>query len=326
VAFFAALFSAVPALGQEGRQDAVSLIPRLVYVGDPARLVMELGPGFSGIPGEVIDDPLLLPAARDLVISRVELENRQGRVRLLVDFTAYAPGRRELPPIRVGALVFSTLEVQIASILDAETAGDRRAGAAGSNRVLSPPAPPLTAPGTMAVIYGAVVTLILLMGGIAAGRRSAPLIRRRLEQRRRRKRFRALERLLRQLAETLDGGGGTREVLERLNREFRVFLVFLTGAACLTMVPGEFEALPDPGGTADDGFGGPWLCRFFRRADTLRFRGGEAAVAEAAELLEETRRFLAAVALRENAALRDGDTGRDGGPEAGKTPTEGGAA
>jgi hypothetical protein len=305
-AIFAVLLAAVlpPLFCQEAGQKTgssgaasfgrVDLIPRLVYVGDPARLVVELGSAV--FPGELIEDPLLLPAARDLVISRVELETRQGRSRLLVDFTAYAPGRLEFPPIRVGPLVFSALEAEIASILDGE--------AAGSGRVLSPPAPPLTAPGTMFFIYGSFAALILLAGGIAAARRSAPLIRRRLELRRRRRRFRALEKLFHRLAENLEEGRGSLEILEQLNREFRTFLAFISGKNCMTMVPAEFESLPDgaipvapPGESTVDaegstGFGGPWLRDFFRRTDTLRFRGGEAEAGETAEVLQAARGYL----------------------------------
>jgi hypothetical protein len=287
-----ALIRAGTAFTQDTPQGPASLIPHLVYVGDPARLVLDLGPDTSSGPGEVLDDPRILPAARNLVISRVELERRQGRSRLLVDFTAYAPGLLEFPPLRLGGRDFSGLRVNIASILDA--------GGPGDNRVLSPPAPPLAPPGAMTLIYGFALGLLLFLALITAGRRGLPLLRRLRERRLRRRKIRIMGRLIRQLTETLREGGAALPLLERLNLEFRLFLTFITGENCLNMVPGDFEPLPE----------GPQLCRFFRRADNLRFRGGGpaatgTAVTEAvviAELLEEARLFLEAAAREDSAA------------------------
>ncbi|MDR1909038.1 MAG: hypothetical protein LBQ35_03905 [Spirochaetaceae bacterium] len=301
-----ALIRAGPAFTQDAPPGSLSLIPHLVYVGDPARLVLDLGPDPSSGPGEVIDDPRLLPAARNLVISRVELERRQGRSRLIVDFRAYAPGLLEFPPLRLGTRDFSGLRANIASILDAGGSD------AGDNRVLSPPAPPLAPPGAMTLIYGFALGLLLLVALIVAGRRSLPLLRRLRERRLRRRKIRGMGRLIRQLTEALREGGAALPLLERLNREFRLFLTFISGENCLNMVPGDFEPLPE----------GPQLCRFFRRADNLRFRGGdpaatEAAVTEAvvtAELLEEARLFLEAAAREEPATREEAPPGES--PEA----------
>jgi hypothetical protein len=296
-----ALFFAAGVWAEEGR--TVTVIPRLVYVGDGARLIMDLDPRFAEIRGMVIDDTRLLPATEAVTVSRVELENRQGRSRLLVDFIAWAPGRHEIPPIRIGALVFPGLEVEIASILDTETAraGALPAGTTGNNRVLSPPAEPLAAPGTMLLVYAAVALIVLGIMLAAAGRKNFPLLRRWFLAWRRRRAFRRMETLFRRLGETLEqDAGGT---LEQMNRELRRFLTFLTGENCAAMVPGEFTRLP---GTDDD-FGGPWLCRFFRRADALRFRGGDIPRGEAADVLEAARLFLASSPLRgENSPPREG--------------------
>jgi hypothetical protein len=90
---FAALvdFTAASALfAQDGSrpQDLYYLLPQTVYVGDAARLVLPLGTTFSGVGGAVLDRPEQLPPGGDLVISRVEIENRGGQARLLVDLTA----------------------------------------------------------------------------------------------------------------------------------------------------------------------------------------------------------------------------------------------
>ncbi|GHT78770.1 hypothetical protein FACS1894130_05960 [Spirochaetia bacterium] len=289
------------------RPDAAYLIPQTVFVGDGGRLVFPLGSAFSGVKGEVLDDPDLLPKARDIVISRVELENsksaRTGKPdtpRLLVDFTAYTPGFIELPPIKIAGFTFTGLEVGIASILEAE----------GNSRVLSPPAPPLAVPGTMGMIYGTVFGIIvLILGSLFFGTRGLPMLRRYGKRQRRRRMIRSIGKLLKQLRGAVSGTNvpGTEETaaaLDRLNGELRLFLESLTGEACRTMVPEEFLTLPPLDGPGSEGsearspdslgaqYGGAFFCDVFLRCDAMRFSGRPPERGELAALLDAVQGFV----------------------------------
>jgi hypothetical protein len=234
-------------------------IPQTIFVGDKGRLALPLGSIFAGLEPRVIQGPLL-PRSKDLVIHRVELEKRGGAATLLVDFQGYVPGRITLPPIEIATHTFSGLEVTISSILSVEQRG----------MVLSGPAEPLAAPGTAALIYGAILGIILLLLALTLGSLWG---RTRLgdfaERLRRRRVIRAMGRTLNGLRAAPPGGEAA--ILETLSRDFRVFLGMLTGINCRAMVPSEFLALHGPvsGGalwpeTAAD---------LFSRCDALRFSG-----------------------------------------------------
>ncbi|GHV88277.1 hypothetical protein AGMMS50267_06370 [Spirochaetia bacterium] len=305
------LFSVPGGFAQENNAmpDTAYLIPQTVFVGDGGRLVLPLGSGFAEVEGEVLDDPDMLPRARDIVISRIELENRgqmartgKAEPRLLIDFIAYTPGFIELPPIKIAGFTFTELQVGIASILEAE----------GNSRVLSPPAPPLAVPGTMEMIYGAVFgIIILILGGIFFGIRGVPVLRRYGIRRRRRRMIRSMLRLLKQLRDAVPvpgipgadvaGAEQTAAALDRLNGEFRRFLEFITGEACTVMVPQEFLTLPPPGlpvaEGSDDQYGGPFLCAVFLRCDTLRFGSRQPKREQLTALLDDVEGFVNAAAL-----------------------------
>jgi hypothetical protein len=269
------------------------LLPRTVYVGDPGRLVLPLDAAFSGIGGVVLDRPEQLPPAGDLVISRVEIENRGGQARLLVDFTAYVPGAAAFPPIKAGSFVFSGLRADIASILDA--------GPPENSRVLSPYAPPVPAPGTMGIIYASALGIAaLILGGAALGIWGLPWLSRYRRFLKRRQMIRGLLRELRQLRALIAGdalAGGP--VLDRLNGELRRFLEIFIHCPCASMVPGEFLSLGGPGGEY-----GPFLGGLFGRCDRLRF-GGIQAGGEVLAILDEVQGF-AETCEKEEAAKASG--------------------
>ncbi|MDR2053394.1 MAG: hypothetical protein LBP80_08265 [Treponema sp.] len=276
-----AAVSAVFARDASEPRDPYYLLPQTVYVGDTGRLALPLGTAFSGAGNVVLDRPEQLPpGGGDLVISRVEIENRGGRARLLVDFTAYVPGTVAFPPIKIGSFVFPDLEVNIASILDA--------GSPENSRVLSPYAPPVPVPGTMELIYTFVLGIVvLIMGSAALGIWGLPWFFRRRRLLERRRMIRGLSRTVRQLRAALAGdslAGG--EVLDRLNGELRRFLEFFTGRPCVSMTPGEFLSLAGPGGEY-----GPFLSGLFGRCDRLRFDGGQAGSGEVLTILDEVLGF-----------------------------------
>jgi hypothetical protein len=248
----------------------------------------------------VLEDPALLPQLRDLTITRVELETREETPRLLVDFVAFVPGTIELPPLEIASLRFEGLRVHIASILEAE----------GNSRVLSGPAAALAAPGTAALIYGAVfgflaAALLLVYGGI----RGIPGLKRRLRLFRRRRVIRSMDRVLRQLRNRLLKAppGGEEEVLTRLSGEFRVFLGFFLGMNCRSMTAGEFRSLlpGEPGSPLS----GLFLCDLLRRCDAQRFSGEAPSPEAAISLLDGAGAFTAALDRAERAGAIPGAAG-----------------
>jgi hypothetical protein len=252
-------------------------IPQTIFVGDQGRLAVPLGSAYAALEPTVIQEPHL-PRSRDLVISRVELELRSGSATLLVDFQAYVPGVVTFPPIEIASHTFTGLEAAVSSILSVERQG----------MVLSAPAEPLAAPGTAALIYGAILGILLLLLALTLGSVWGRTRLRDLAGRlKRRRAFRALGRTFKHLRAAPPGAD--LAIPETLSRDFRVLLGVLTGINCRAMVPGEFLALDGP-----DSAAAPRpeiLADLFRRCDELRF-SGEALERDAAlALLEEFKTF-----------------------------------
>jgi hypothetical protein len=246
-------------------------VPPRIFVGDPGRLI--LGPGFKDIPPFIIDDPRRLPQGPDVTLHRLELERRRGEERLLIDFTAFAPGQVELPPISLPQLPGVTLEgyrVTVASVLgNANPLNPRGAvpspvfpgpQAGEGILVLSNPAPPLAVPGTALLIYGTssliVLVLLLILGGGIWGR---PYLEGLLKIHRRRRLVRLMGAVGKRLREQIPQGeipqGACQEILRELSTEFRAFLGYfydqdrpgpfaLRGRDCRAMTAAEFASLP----------------------------------------------------------------------------------
>ncbi|MDR3247416.1 MAG: hypothetical protein LBT39_01405, partial [Treponema sp.] len=216
-----------------------------LYVGDLGHVEVNLGAEFQGVLPFVIEDPRLLPQETDVKIRRVKFDRlRGGRDRLLIDFTAFAPGQLELPQIDLPQLPGFTLEgcrVNIVSML----------GGADSLLILSNPASPLAVPGTALIIYGTstliVLILLFIMGMGLWGR---PYLEGLLEAHRRRR----LIRLMRNIGKRLWGkipsgnvaGSSARcqEILRDLSAEFRSFLGYFFNCDCRAMTAAEFLLLP----------------------------------------------------------------------------------
>ncbi|MDR2258741.1 MAG: hypothetical protein LBE14_06295 [Treponema sp.] len=275
------------------------LIPQTVYVGDRATLVVPL----DNIPENELVFTGEPPALPDMVIHRVELERRGDGGRLLIDFTAYAPGILEVPPFEIGGIPFEGLRIEIASILG----GDEAAQALSAQRffapVLSRPAPPLAVPGTGMVVYGTLSALILgllvFLWALVFGPR---YFERRLRIWKRRRLIGSLagleKRLRRKLIRESPGGKNFRGLLNVLAAEFRIFLALFTGENCRAMTAGELSRLPPLGTPAAEGgffLTGAFLGGFFRRCDDLRFCGAEAPKHELLDLLEELKKFTGAL-------------------------------
>lgn len=273
--------------------DTPYLIPQTLFVGDPGRLVVPLGPASRDFQPFIVEKALLkaLNEQKDLVIQRIELENRGGQARLLIDFVAYAPGFLTLPDLPIPdlqsrGLSTAGLQVWIASLLTQESL------------VLSEPLPPLVIPGTILLIYGSTAGILgILLGGIGFrvwGRDNLQDMRERF---RRRRLIRAMKRLLRNLRKALqDERPG--EILCRLSGEFRHYLSLFTGMPCQAMDAGELKTLPPlllPEPERPEAvtriLSGIFLCGIFRRCDALRFSGTPINQQELLKILEELQGF-----------------------------------
>ena len=267
------------------------LVPQTVYVGDRAVLTLPLTAPL--VMGDITLDSRALAflSSPELDIHRVVLENRPPGSRLVIEFTAFAPGLLELPPIEIGGQSFSGINVEISSILDGSDA-----------TVLSSPLPPLSIPGTSFFIYGTITGLILLLllvllmvfwGRLNFSKIAARWKRLRL--------IAAMAKIEKRLAKILDSGDKWA-ILDKLSTEFRIFLSLFTGENCRAMTAGEFGRLPFPESFAGmpPEWGSGFLKRFFMRCDDFRFGGGKITSADIAPLLTELRQFLDAL----NSAVR----------------------
>ncbi|MDR2746662.1 MAG: hypothetical protein LBB77_04365 [Treponema sp.] len=300
---FLALFLAGGALSraqEEGGPEAVQ-IPRQLFVGDRGRLTLNLGPGFTEAASFSVAEPRLLPQSPELRLHRLEFDARRGQ--LLIDFTAFAPGELELPPVKIPQLPGFSLEglrVSVASVLAPE-ASSRNGGVL----VLSGPEAPLAAPGTALLIYGSsslmILILLLVLGMGIWGR---PFLERLVEFRRRRRLIRLMGNIGADLREKVPQGS-YQQILGKLSVEFRAFLGYFfdreSGLDCRAMTAEEFKALPPLFSPVEEEKVRPVspasLENFFRRLDRLRFSGETASGGEISALLDQVEGILRAMEL-----------------------------
>jgi hypothetical protein len=291
VLFLFLVFAGAP--GRGAAQEAY-LIPRTIFVGDRGRLVVPLGQAFTAAEAFVRSAPGELPESADLTITRIEMENRNGSPRLIIDFIPYAPGILPLPALEIPVPGGKTLELSGLSAAVASILAPREAA-------LSAPAPPLSAPGTGLIIYGTSAGILLLLflsiGLSVWGRRNFASF---WERFRRRRLLRTMTRFLRRIdAESLSGKTGSpAESLSLLSGQFREFLSLFTGTDCRPLTAGEFSSLP---------FYPDFLCPFFRRCDRLRFSGGGIDRRDLQAALEEIRSFIDILARAEAESLPAGE-------------------
>jgi hypothetical protein len=288
------LFLLLTLAGTRGNAQDAYLVPQTIFVGDKGRLVVPLGQAFMAAEAFVRSASGELPETADLAITRIEMENRNGSPRLLIDFIPYAPGVLALPALKIPVpggepLELSGLKVTAASIL------------APGETALSPPASPLPAPGTGLIIYGTaagiLIVLFLSLGLSVWGRRNFAFFWARFKRRRL---LRIMARFLRRL-DAESRAGKTKspgEYLSMLSGQFREFLSLFTGTDCRPLTAGEFLTLS---------FYGDFLCAFFRRCDRLRFSGNGIERRDLAAELEEVRSFIGILVQAEAERPRTGE-------------------
>jgi len=250
------------------------LIPQTVYVGDTATLVLTL-PGAAHDTADIVltNQSLNFLHHENIDFHRIVLERRISGSRLLIEFTAFAPGLLELPVIEIDGERFAGLTVNINSLLST-----------GSGYVLSGPASSLVMPGTALMLYGTMAGFALLLllviwfifrGHCYVQKWAAMWKQWRL--------FASVRKMEKRLHKALLKGENKRVILDRISDEFRVFLSFLTGVNCKAMTAREFENFAE--------YNPVFLKDFFRKCDTLRFCGAEVNSDDVLHLLADLHNF-----------------------------------
>jgi len=259
----------------DAQNSGAYLIPRTVYVGDPAVLVLPLPGSVHDMIDIVLSEQTLAVLSNDYIdFHRIVLEQRITGSRLLIEFSAFVPGIVEFPMISIGNNNFSGLFANIGSIINST----------GSGYVLSKPASSLAMPGTAFIIYmimtGFVLLFLFVLWFIFKGHIYIKILAEKWKQW---MLFYSVRNTERHLYKALLKGADKREILDKLSMEFRVFLSFFTGFNCRAMTAGEF--------TRQEFFNPLFLNEFFRRCDELRFSGSETNKDDIFRLLSDFRNF-----------------------------------
>jgi len=254
-------------------RDAM-LIPRIVYVGDKATLVLTL-PGAAQDTANIVlsGQSLNILNNENIDFHRIVLERRVSGSRLLIEFTAFIPGPLELPVIEIGEERFAGLTVNIDSLLSKS-----------SGYVLSEPASSLVMPGTALMLYGTMagfaLFILFAVWFIFKGRRYLQKWAVVWKQWRL---FSSAKNMEKRLQKALLKGANKRLILDKISSEFKIFLSFLTGINCRAMTSREFEKLAE--------YNPVFLKDFFRKCDELRFCGAEINQDDVLLLLADMRHF-----------------------------------
>jgi len=252
------------------------LIPRTVYVGDTATLVVSL-PGAVQDMNDIVLTGHALNFLHDENIDfrRIVLERRVSGSRLLIEFTAFAPGTLQFPVIEIDGERFSGLTVTINSIIETT----------GSGFILSGPASSLAMPGTALMLYGTIagfaLILLLAIWFVLRGRRYLQKWTLKWKQWRL---FVSVKSMEKRLHKALQKGADKRLILDKISEEFRVFLSFFAGINCRAMTAREFEKLTE--------YNPAFLKKFFGKCDELRFCGAEVNSEDVLRLLADLQGFV----------------------------------
>ncbi|MCL2442243.1 MAG: hypothetical protein FWD13_02120 [Treponema sp.] len=275
----------IPGNPHSAALEKAYLIPRQIYVGDPAALVLPL-PGARQNSDDIILIPDLynayfFPSDPDIDFHRIILERRVSESKLTVEFTAFVPGIHEFPVIIIGGEYFEGLTVTVNSILDDD-----------SRRILSSAAPALAMPGTALLLYGSMAVLVFLIlftiWFFVKGRTALQELRKNWK---RRILFISIKNTEKQLYKAFLKGADKRMILDKLSGEFKNFLSILTDNNCSAMTACELETLPHEYFLLlEDSHN--FLGNFFRSCDELRFSGVVAGSDDITRLLDNLRIFI----------------------------------
>jgi len=285
------IFTLNAAYAQTTQFNGTILIPKVVYVGDPAVLVLPL-------PAAIInsDDIIMtelspnIPKDDNIDFHRVILERRVTGSRLLIEFTAFVPGYLKFPEIEIDGEYFNGLSVTINSVIDTR-----------KSLQLSGYASPLAMPGTAVLLYGflaiVVLFLLLVLWFIFKGRTFINIL---IEKWKLLRLFTFIRNVERRLQKALMRGGDKRAILDKISDTFREFLSVLTKANCRSMTAREFIKLPE-----ETIHNSNFLGDFFRRCDKFRFSGEDVNLREISGLLVDLRNYIEDLYLQENGARKN---------------------
>jgi hypothetical protein len=250
-----------------------------------------------------------------MAIHQVKLEQWNGEPVLVVEFTPYAAGVLEFPPLELEGLFYEGLRAEIASVLDSGP------GKGEAQMTLSGLASPLAVPGTSFFVYGVLAGImaifLVFLGGRLWVRRCLKAM---LLRWRRRRLIASMGRIGRRVENSLGSlrsPDSLRERLDYLCGEFRTFLSLFTLKHCQSMTAGELGEIPALAGAEYPGapvLGGAFLGPFFRRCDDLRYGGGGISEEDLRDILKKLRIFLGALDRAERTGALDPEeaAGRNG--------------
>jgi hypothetical protein len=291
-AVFIFIFAAAVVPRIYAQNSGAILIPRIIYVGDPAVLVLTL-PATIKNSDDVILTSLSpnIPKDDNIDFHRIILERRLTGSRLLIEFTAFVPGYLKLPAIEIGGEYFAGLSVNVNSVIDTR-----------KPLQLSGYAPSLAMPGTAVIVYGAIAAvalfLVLLLWFIFKGRKFLELL---IEKWKRQRLFTFIRNMEKRLQKALLKGENKRIILDKISDTFRDFLSILTNANCRSMTAREFIGLQFAGSLPqtlipDCAF----LGTFFSRCDKLRFSGEDVNPRDISVMLDDLHNYIEILSLHDN--------------------------
>jgi hypothetical protein len=261
------------------------LIPRMIYVGDPAVLVLPL-PGQARDGGDVVltAPQADFPSNANIIFHRITLEKRAAASRLMIEFTAFTTGVIELPAIEIEGELFSGLTVSVNSIVDSRLPP-----------VLSGPASALAMPGTALMLYGSMTAFaFFILLSIWFALRGRRFLKEWNKKWRRYRLFASMKKTEKRLQRAAARGTDKRIILDKLSEQFRIFLSFFTDRNCRAMTAREFGKLPPEFFQAQE-LDPEFLTNFFQTCDSLRFSGVNIDSRDITKLLDDLRLFLGAL-------------------------------
>jgi len=291
-------FAEAQATQSSETQNAAHLMPRQIYVGDMAALIIPL-PSVSSNVADIVITPGsdYMPADPNIDFHRIVLEQRVTGSRLVIEFTAFAPGVLEIPVIEIGDELFSELTITVNSIIDEKIPPH-----------LSGPAAALIMPGTALMLYGSlaaiIVFLLLLFLFLVKGKTIIKII---MEKWRLFRLFKSIRKIEKFLHEEILRGSDKRIILDKLSEEFRAFLSYMTGINCRAKTAMEFNSYPVLIKIPDNAAKFPansvyaqsakvaessFLSGFFRNCDTMRFSGADISSNDLIGLLDDVKIFV----------------------------------
>jgi len=268
-------------------QSDIYLIPKNVYVGDKAVLVLPLA-GTAQSSQDITLTPSSdnFPLHENIDFHRIILEHHTGTNRLMIEFTAFVPGLLELPPIEIGGGYFSGLSFTVSSVIEGSP-----------SLILSGPASSLAMPGTAIMFYGTIsAVIIFILLTVWFFFKGRIFLKKWREKYKYWKLFNSMKLVEKRLYKNVFKGEDKRVILDKLSDQFRVFLSIMTGINCRSMTAGNFETpefeMALNNRQIMNSLNPAQLGNFFSKCDELRFSGGNIDSQEIFSLLEFLRSFI----------------------------------